>query len=319
MQDRIAGRGCGIAAGVIWGLMKFLSCWLLQVLSGAVGLLAAEPLVRLERCVAVPVPWADGDSFRVRSSEGREFTVRLYGADCVEWHVGDEADARRLREQRQYFGIASQGGSVETSVALAKSFGRMAGERVGVLLSRPFAVHTAFTKALGDGRHERVYGFVTLEDGRDLAAVLVAEGLARAFGVYRETPTGQSQDEYRAGLRDLELQAAKLGRGVWKHTDWERLPAERRSQRADDAELSVATGKATGKAIRAVDPNTAARDELIRLPGIGEAMANRLIEGRPYRVAEDLLRVPGMGEKTLAKIRPYLRFSPGTGGGPASR
>lgn len=191
MQDRIAAGGCGIAADVIRGRMKLLSCWLLQVLLGAVGLLAAEPLVRLERCVAVPAPWADGDSFRVRSSEGREFTVRLYGADCVEWHVGDETDARRLREQRQYFGIAAQGGSVEMSVQLAKTFGRMAGERVGVLLSRPFTVHTAFTKALGDGRHERVYGFVTLEDGRDLAAVLVAEGLARAFGVHRRHRPGR--------------------------------------------------------------------------------------------------------------------------------
>jgi competence protein ComEA len=299
--------------------MKVLSCWLLLALLGMTRALGAEPLVRLEGCVAVKASWADGDSFPVRAADGREFTVRLYGADCLEWHVGDETDARRLREQRQYFGIAASGGSVEASVELAKSFGKLAGQRVAELLSRPFTVHTAFTSALGDGRHERVYGFVALADGKDLASLLVGEGLARAFGVQRETPFGQSQDEYRAGLRDLEMQAAKLGRGVWKHTDWERLPAERRSQRADDAELSVATGKGRGKAAGVLDPNTAARDELTRLPGIGEAMANRLIEGRPYRVAEDLLRVPGMGAKTLGKIRPYLRFSAGSSGAPASR
>lgn len=43
------------------------------------------------------------------------------------------------------------------------------------------------------------------------------------------------------------------------------------------------------------------------LPGIGEAMALRIIEGRPYQRLEDLLSVAGIGEKTLGKIRPFLK------------
>jgi competence protein ComEA len=45
------------------------------------------------------------------------------------------------------------------------------------------------------------------------------------------------------------------------------------------------------------------------LPGIGEVMALRIIEGRPYSSAKDLLRVPGIGQKTLEKLWPYLTFS----------
>ena len=47
-------------------------------------------------CRFVPATWADGDSFSVRFPDETEQTVRLYGVDCIEWHVTDETDARRL-------------------------------------------------------------------------------------------------------------------------------------------------------------------------------------------------------------------------------
>jgi DNA uptake protein ComE-like DNA-binding protein len=35
-------------------------------------------------------------------------------------------------------------------------------------------------------------------------------------------------------------------------------------------------------------------------------IAQRIIEGRPERTADDLLRVKGIGEKRLAEIRPNI-------------
>jgi competence protein ComEA len=61
-----------------------------------------------------------------------------------------------------------------------------------------------------------------------------------------------------------------------------------------------------------IDPNTASRDELMRLPGIGEVMAGSIIEGREggrYETPDDLIRVNGIGEKTLARIRDYLSIA----------
>lgn len=285
-----------------------LVCWSTLCLFVAPGF-AQRPLMELENCTFVPTPWADGDSFLVRTDDGAEHTIRLYGVDCLEWHVNDESDARRLREQRRYFGISGIGETAAASIDLAKKFGQTAAERSAKLMSNRFTLYTSFADARGDGKHPRFYGFIRLDDGRDLAGVLVEEGLARAFGVYREAPSGESKAEYQDAMRDLELQAAKRGRGIWRDTNWESLPVERRQQRREEAELGLAFGKSELPENFVVDPNTAARDDLLKLPGAGEIMANRIIEGRPFTTIDDLLDVPGIGRATLERLRPHLKIN----------
>ena len=265
-------------------------------------------LQTLPNCRLVPTDWADGDSFLIRTEAGKELTLRLYGADCIEWHVNDDTDARRLRTQRRYFGIVDA--TPEQAMAKARSMGEAAGRFTRDALAQPFTVHTAYADALGDGRHQRFYGFVTTADGQDLSTLLVRAGLARAFGVWRATPDGASHIELRERLRDLELQAARAGLGAWAMTDWSQLPAERAAQRAEDRELDVTKGLDPQVAGLRVDVNTAARDELMRLPGIGETMANRITQHRPYRSPDDLLRVQGIGTQTLQRMREFLAATP---------
>lgn len=269
---------------------------------------ASGDLQKLPSCSLAQAEWSDGDSFPVLLSDGKELTVRLYGVDCLEWHVRDDSDARRLRAQRRYFGLAS--GPAEESIARAKDFGAQAAARVKVLLARPFEVHTAFADGRGDSRYPRVYAFIETADGRDLGSQLVEEGLARAFGVYRRTPDGKDAEEYRARLRDLELAAAGKKVGIWAATDWAALPSERLAQRQEDDELALATGspKATPQS---VNPNTASRDELMQIPGIGESMALRIIQERekaPFKDVADLGRVRGIGPVNLEKFRPYVKI-----------
>lgn len=61
-----------------------------------------------------------------------------------------------------------------------------------------------------------------------------------------------------------------------------------------------------------IDPESAPPEQLQRLPGIGPALADRIVEHRRraggYDRAEQLLDVSGIGEKTLARIRPHLQF-----------
>jgi len=69
-----------------------------------------------------------------------------------------------------------------------------------------------------------------------------------------------------------------------------------------------------------LDPNRAPDVELARLPGIGPALAGRIVESRetlgPFTTGQDLLRVSGVGPATLARIEEFLDLSeppPATG------
>jgi len=65
----------------------------------------------------------------------------------------------------------------------------------------------------------------------------------------------------------------------------------------------VATGK--------MDLNRAGPDELQQLPGIGPALADRIVEYRGrtggFRRPEELLEVPGIGPTTLERLLPLVR------------
>lgn len=61
-----------------------------------------------------------------------------------------------------------------------------------------------------------------------------------------------------------------------------------------------------------LSPNRAPAEDLELLPGIGPALAERIVRYReahgPYQRPADLLQVPGLGDRLVARITPYLRF-----------
>ena len=58
--------------------------------------------------------------------------------------------------------------------------------------------------------------------------------------------------------------------------------------------------------------NKGSVNDLERIPGIGPVMAANIVEYRKgigrFQTIEDLLNVSGIGEKTLEKMRPYIRL-----------
>ncbi len=55
-----------------------------------------------------------------------------------------------------------------------------------------------------------------------------------------------------------------------------------------------------------VDINTASRAQLETLPGVGPAVAQRIIEGRPYHNVKGLLNIKGIDLQLLRDIGPYI-------------
>ncbi|HEX4823604.1 MAG TPA: helix-hairpin-helix domain-containing protein [Candidatus Polarisedimenticolaceae bacterium] len=55
-----------------------------------------------------------------------------------------------------------------------------------------------------------------------------------------------------------------------------------------------------------VDINSATKEELAKLPGIGEAYADKIIAGRPYKGKDDLLHKKVLPKATYDKVQSHI-------------
>ncbi len=68
-----------------------------------------------------------------------------------------------------------------------------------------------------------------------------------------------------------------------------------------------------GEGSLVVNVNTASARELESLPGIGPALAQLIIQGRPYESVDDIERVRGIGPRLVESLRPFLTTEGETG------
>jgi len=104
--------------------------------------------------------------------------------------------------------------------------------------------------------------------------------------------------------------------GAWRDPQWlaDRLPDLPPPLEAPSKAEPVLSGP--------VDPNTCPRDSLLALPGIGPALADRILEARgrgvQFATVDDLRVVKGIGPKVAARLAPWLRFGPARPSGGAA-
>jgi endonuclease YncB( thermonuclease family) len=159
---------------------------------------------RIAGCTLKADRWNDGDSFHVITGDrNREIVARLYFVDTPE---AETAYRDRLKEQGAYFHL---------NEAQAVELARQARKFTANALAKPFTVWTRWRSALGRSDLGRVYCVVQTNDGKDLVELLVANGLARIYGVRTTLPDGRDSRAYLAKLAELEAKAKREKRGGW--------------------------------------------------------------------------------------------------------
>jgi endonuclease YncB( thermonuclease family) len=168
--------------------------------------------ISLTNCQYVAAKDNDGDSFRVRCGTN-EFTLRLYFVDAPETNL---RYPERTREQSEHFGVTLD----ETMKAGAK-----AKDTVREILRDPFVVRTRWASAAGRGKETRYYALVEV-GGKNLAEVLVSQGLARTKGVSPNLPTGEKARAYVERLEALEGDARQRRLGIWANSPEEKTESQ---------------------------------------------------------------------------------------------
>lgn len=165
------------------------------------GSTVIDKWIKLEDCRLIDDEYMDGDSFHVRYDR-EDYIIRLYYVDAPET---DTALADRIAEQAEYWGIEP-----DEIPRLGEKARRFTEQQ----LRRDFTVYTKWANAAGQSRQPRYFG-VVLIGHKNLADLLVEEGLARVYGASVTMPDGRNATTIYDQLRALETRAKQQKKGAW--------------------------------------------------------------------------------------------------------
>jgi competence ComEA-like helix-hairpin-helix protein len=162
------------------------------------------------------------------------------------------------------------------------------------------------TKPKADDAKESTTGKVNLNTA-DAAALEALPGIgaatAKAIIAARPIKSIDELDKIR-GLGKNRLEAL---RNLVTTAD-EPAPTAAKTAPAPTSVKTTVSPKATPKTPsgQKVDINTAAKEDLDTLPGIGPVKAQAIIEARPFKTIEDIMKVKGIKEGEFSKIRDLI-------------
>lgn len=128
-----------------------------------------------------------------------------------------------------------------------------------------------------------------------------------------EQKTVAVPENHAALLKEFQQKSALIERERLefekKYTPLENVASS--TQHSEEIEMSVPQETELSASAK-ISVNSANAQELTTLPGIGKTYAERIIEYREtngdFKSVEELTRVKGIGERTLEKLKPFIKL-----------
>jgi len=315
--------------------MRFLIAIFLFVTSTIVP--AGEVWETLSACRLAKEDYMDGDSFHVECG-GKNYHFRLYFVDCPET---DTRFPDRIRDQSQHFGITPDQ-SIKVGFK-AKEFTKRMLHRPFTVLTRWYNARGAsaqerfYAVILCDGKNlaeelvaagfARPFGMrANFPDGprsKDFIANLKrleSRAMRSRAGAWskselddqvfstdltpeRSYPILKSDPPLTTPSEPFDQIATQTDSFLETFTS-QPLPStlQIESVKPTASEQTPASNTAS-----LVNINTASQTELEELPGIGPALAERIVSSRPFAKTDDIRKVKGIGDKTFNSLAPLIR------------
>lgn len=221
---------------------------------------------------------------------GQHYRFRPYFVDPV---ATEAESAETLEDQARYFSLPTN--SVKTT-------GRRTSAATRDFLGDGFEVVTKWADARTDDAGPVYFAFLRRR-GEHLSLELVEAGLARIYGVppTGAWPGGMDPEAFLFGLKQAERRAQQKAIGIWS--------VARDSPQLAGSDLEAVSDRTGAGTTATLDINTASAAEIATLPGIGPALAERIIEARPFDSVDAITSVPGISARTLAGFRERIRIA----------
>lgn len=315
--------------------MRFLIAIFLFVTSTIVP--AGEVWETLSACRLAKEDYMDGDSFHVECG-GKNYHFRLYFVDCPET---DTRFPDRIRDQSQHFGITPDQ-SIKVGFK-AKEFTKRMLHRPFTVLTRWYNARGAsaqerfYAVVLCDGKNlaeelvaagfARPFGMrANFPDGprsKDFIANLKRlEGRAMrsragawskselddqvvSTDLTPERPYSKPESDppLTTSSEPFDQIANQTESFLVSFASSPQQPAPQ----TESAKLVATHQTPVPKTASLVNINTALQSELEQLPGIGPALAERIVSSRPFAKTDDIRKVKGIGDKTFNLLAPLIR------------